>query len=223
MSVQDYTLQDLKDAVRQAVADDKAPGSNRVTAALIAELPEQVQGLLVHAYRAILRGADVPGSWHQAIIRLMPKGTATGNLDDYRPIALGQQDMRMLMTPLMRRFAAVLARQGLVADWQFGAMPGSTAAAPVFLAQRRLQRGQEENHVLAFNVSKAFDAAPHGALALLLCHMGVPEELIRLSSTPSAAGLWCASSLRTARRRAFGSTGACGRAVRRALCSTSSS
>ena len=27
-SVQDYTLQDLKDAVRQAVADDKAPGSN---------------------------------------------------------------------------------------------------------------------------------------------------------------------------------------------------
>ena len=67
-SVQDYTLQDLKDAVRQAVVDDKAPGSNRVTAALIAELPEPVQGLLVHAYRAILRGADVPESWHEAII-----------------------------------------------------------------------------------------------------------------------------------------------------------
>ena len=27
--MQDYTLQDLKDAVRQAVADDKAPGSNQ--------------------------------------------------------------------------------------------------------------------------------------------------------------------------------------------------
>ena len=53
-SVQDYTLQDLKDAVKQAVADDKAPGSNRVTAALIAQLPEPVRGLLVHAYRAIL-------------------------------------------------------------------------------------------------------------------------------------------------------------------------
>ena len=48
-SVQDYTLQDLKDAVKQAVADKKAPGSNRVTAALIAELREPVQGLLVHA------------------------------------------------------------------------------------------------------------------------------------------------------------------------------
>ena len=67
-SVKDYTLQDLKDTVRQAVADDKAPGSNRVTAALIAELPKPVQGLLVRAYRAILRGADVPESWHEAII-----------------------------------------------------------------------------------------------------------------------------------------------------------
>ena len=62
----------------------------------------------------------------------------------------------------MRRFTAVLARNGMAADWQFGAMPGATAAAPVFLAQRRLQRGQEENHVLAFDVSKAFDTAPHG-------------------------------------------------------------
>ena len=69
----------------------------------------------------------------------MPKGTATGDLDAYMPIALGQQEMRMLMTPLMKRFTALLARKGLAADRQFGAMPGSTAAAPVFLAQRRLQ------------------------------------------------------------------------------------
>ena len=175
--------------MKQAVADDKALGSNQVTAALIAELPEPVQGLLVHAYRAILRGADVPESWHEAIIWLMPKGTATGNLDEYRPIALVQQDMRMLMTPLMRRFTAVLARKGLAAGWRFGAMPGSTAAAPVFLAKRRLQREQEENHVLAFDVSKAFDTAPHGALVLLLRHMGVPEELIRLFHTLSCGSV----------------------------------
>ena len=59
-SLQDDTLQDLKDAVKQAVADDKARGSNLGTAAVIAELPEPVRGLLVHAYRAILRGA---ASW----------------------------------------------------------------------------------------------------------------------------------------------------------------
>ena len=141
-----------------------------------------MQGLLLHAYGAILRGSDVPESWHEAIIWLMPKGTATGNLDEYRPIALGQQDMRMLMTPLVGRFTAVLARKGLAADWQFGAMPGSTAAAPVFLPQRRLQRGLEEK-------PRSFDTAPHGALALLLRHMGVPEKLIRLFHTLSCGSL----------------------------------
>ena len=42
----------------------------------------------------------------------MPKGTATGNLDTHRPIALGWQDMRLLMTPLMPRFTANLAVPG---------------------------------------------------------------------------------------------------------------
>ena len=64
----------------------------------------------MHAYRAMLRGADVAESSHQAIIRLMPKGTATGNLDEYRHIVPGEQDMRMLMTHLMQWFTALHAR-----------------------------------------------------------------------------------------------------------------
>ena len=80
------------------------------------------------------------------------------------------------MTPLMRRFTAVLARKRMAANWQFGAMPGSTAATPVFLARHRLQRGQEENDVLAFDVSQAFDTAPHSAMALLLRHMGQKQQ-----------------------------------------------
>ena len=190
-SVQNYTLQDLKDAMKQAVANDKAPGSHRVTADLIADVPEPVQGLLLHAYRAILRCAEVPESWHEAIIWLISKGTTTGDLDAYRSIALGQQGMRMLMTPLKRRFTAVRARKGLAADWQLGPMPGLTAAPPWFVAQRRLQRGQEENHVLAFDVCKALDTAPHGALALLLRQMGVPEELIQLFHTLSCGSTVC--------------------------------
>ena len=116
---------------------------------------------------------------------LMLQRTATWDLGAYRPIALGLHDMRMLMTPLTRRFTAFLARKGMAADWQFGALPGSTAAAPVFVAQGTMQRCQEENHILAFDVSEAFNTAPHGALALLLRHPGVPEELIKLFNTLS--------------------------------------
>ena len=61
----------------------------------------------------------------------------------------------------------------------------------MLLAHRKLQRGQGENDVLAFDVSKAFDTAPHGALALLLRHMGVPEELSKVFHTLS-----CGSKVR---------------------------
>ena len=50
----------------------------------------------------------------------MPKGTATGDLDAYRHLALGQGDMRMLVTPLMRRFRAVLARKGWLQTGSLG-------------------------------------------------------------------------------------------------------
>ena len=92
-------------------------GSNTFRAALIAEWSDPMQGLLVHGYWAILRGAKVPELRHEAIIWLMPKGTAARDLDAHRPIALGQQDMRLLVTPFMRRFTAVLGRKGVVADW----------------------------------------------------------------------------------------------------------
>ena len=52
-------------------------------------------------------------------------------------------------------------------------------------------RGQEENHVLDFDVSKAFNTAVQGAVARLLRHMGVPEERIKLFHTLS-----CGSKVR---------------------------
>ena len=83
----------------------------------------------------------------------------------------------MHMTPLMRRFTTAPVCKRMAVNRQFGAVPDSTMAAPVFLAHHKMRRFKEENHAMALDVSKAFDTAPHGALALLLRHMGVQEEL----------------------------------------------
>ena len=55
-------------------------------------------------------------------------------MDGYTPILLGQHDMRMLMTPLMPPFTGIQARKGMEANGHFEVMPGSKAAAPVYLA-----------------------------------------------------------------------------------------
>ena len=52
---------------------------------------------------AILRGAPPPMHWRDAHIWLSPKVPGSARLDDYRPIALGQLDMKLLTGPLTQR------------------------------------------------------------------------------------------------------------------------
>ena len=175
--VQQYSMQDLKSALDKA--DRKAPGPNHVEARFIKALPAPVQWLLVHSYRAILRGAPPPMHWRDAHIWLSPKVPGSARLDDYRAKALGQLDMKLLTGPLTQRITEVLTRHGVVRDWQQGALPGSNTGPPLFMAQRQLQRGRP-NYVFSFDARKAFDTAPHGALHLILRHLSVPPDVIDL-------------------------------------------
>ena len=145
--VQQYSMQDLQSALDRA--DGKAPGCNHVEARFIKALPAPVQWLLFHSYRAILRGAPPPMHWRDAQIWLSPKVPGSAILDDYRPIALGQLDMKLLTGPLTQRITEVLTRHGAVSNWQQGALPGSNTGLPLFMAQRQLQRGRP-NYVFSF-------------------------------------------------------------------------
>ena len=175
--VQQYSMQDLRSALDKA--DGKAPGPNHVEARFIKALPAPVQWLLVHSYRAILCGAPQPMHWRVAHIWLSPKVPGSARLDDYRPIALGQLDMKLLTGPLTQHITEVLTQHGVVSDWQRGALPGSNIGPPLFMAQRQLQRGMP-NYLFPFDARKAFDNAPHGALHLILRQISVPPEVIDL-------------------------------------------
>ena len=170
-------MQDLQSALDKA--DGKAPGPNHVEARFIKALPAPIQWLLVHCYRAILRGARPPMHWRDAHIWLSPKVPGSARLDDYRPIALGQLDMKLLTGPLTQGITEVLTRHGVLSVCQQGALPGSNTGPPLFMAQRQLQRGRP-NYVFSFHARKAFDTAPHGALHLILRHLSVPPEVINL-------------------------------------------
>ena len=175
--IQQYSMQDLQSALDKA--DGKAPGPYHVEACFIKALPAPVQWLLVHSYRAILRGPLAPMHWRDAHISLSPKVPGSARLDDYRPIALGQLDMKLLTGPLTQRITEVLTWHGVVSDRQQGALPGSNTGPLLFMAQRQLQRGRL-NYVFSFNARKALDTAPHGALHLILRHLSPPPEVIDL-------------------------------------------
>ena len=130
--VQQCSMQDLQSALDKD--DGKAPGPNHVEARFIKALPAPVQWLLVHSYRAILRLAPQPMHWRDAHIWLRPKVPGSARLDDYRPIALGQLDMKLPTGLLTQRITKVLTRHGVVSDWQQGALPGSNTGPPLLMA-----------------------------------------------------------------------------------------
>ena len=175
--VQQYSMGDLQSALDKA--DGKAPGPNHVEARFIKALPSPVQWLPVHSYRAIFRGAPLLMHWRDAHIWLIPRVPGSARLDDYRPIALGQLDMKLLTSSLTQRITEMLTWHGVVSDWQQGALPGPNTGPPLFMAQQQLQRGRP-NYVFSFDACKAFDTAPHGALHLILRHLSVPPEVIDL-------------------------------------------
>ena len=99
-------------------ANGKAPGSNHVEARFIKGLPAPFQWLLVRSYRAILSGAPPPTNWRDAHISPSPQVP-----DDYRPIALGQFDIKLLGGPLTQRIMEVLTRHGVVSSLAAGGPP----------------------------------------------------------------------------------------------------
>ena len=175
--LQQYSIRDLQSAL--AKADSEAPGPNHMEARFIKALPTAVQWLLIQAHRAILRGAPPPTHWRDAHIWLRPAVPGSAKLDDYRPIAMGQLDMKLLRGPLTQRIAEVLTLYGVVSVWQPAALPGSNTGPPLFMAQRLLRRGKP-NYILSLDTRKSFDTAAHGALRLILCHLSVPPAVIDL-------------------------------------------
>ena len=171
--VQQYSMQDLPSALDKA--DGKALSPSHVEARFIKALLALVQWLLVHSYRAIFRGARPPMHWRDAHIWLSPKLPGCTRLDDYRPIALGRLDMKLLTGGLTERITEVLTRHGVVSDWQQGALPGSNIGTRLFMVQRQLKRGRP-NYVFSFDACKAFNTAPH----LIMRHLSAPPEVIDL-------------------------------------------
>ena len=82
-------------------ADGKAPGPIQVEARFINALQATIKWLLVHSYRAILRGAPPTMHWRGAHIWLSPKVLGSATLDNYRFIALYTLYAKLLRLFLM--------------------------------------------------------------------------------------------------------------------------
>ena len=187
--VQRYSMQDLRSALDKA--HGKAPGPNHVEARFIKVLPAPVQWLLVHSYRAILRGAPPPTHWRDAHIWLSPKVPGSATLDDYRPIALGQRDMKLLTAPSPSASRRCLRDTGWSATGSRGPSPAPIPAPPC-----SWRSGSSSGEGPTTSSTPPRTAPSTSSCATSLCRR---RSLTSCSSSTHAPG--CASSPRTGKPR----------------------
>ena len=175
--VRQNSMQDLRSALDKA--DGKAPGPSHVEACFLKALAAPIQCLLVDSYRTILRSAPRPMHWRDAHIWLSPKVSGSARLEDYRPIALGELDMKAHGPPHSADHGGAHAtRRGQ--RFAAGGFLRLQYRPPLLcMAQRQLQQGRP-NYFFSLGSRKAFNTAPHGALDLILHHLSVPPEVIDL-------------------------------------------
>ena len=173
-SLYSYTMDDLNASIEASIG--KSPGPNGITGELLNSLPSTAWWLMVHANKAILRGVPPPKDWKDALFHILPMRDLEGYLDSYGPLALGQTDMKVLLRPVLQRFLQLLTKNGIFSEAQHGSLQGASVDAAIFVAQRKLASAGP-SHVISFDASKAFDSAPHGAISLVLTHLGMPQNL----------------------------------------------
>ena len=170
-------MQDVRSALDKA--NGKGPGPNHVEARFIKALPAPVQWLLVHSYQAIFRRAPSPMHWRDAHIWLSPKVPGSARLDDYRPIALGRLDMKLLTAPSLSASRRCSRDTAWSATGSRGPSPAAILLPPCSWCSVT-SSGEGPTTSSPSTPARQSTEAPHGALHLILRHLSVPPEVIDL-------------------------------------------
>jgi Reverse transcriptase (RNA-dependent DNA polymerase) len=103
-----------------------SPGPDRVTYAMVKNLPEHGLEDLVKIYNIIYKTGVFPEAWRQAIVVLIPKPGKIHSLDNIRPISLTCVLCKILERIVDKRLKAFLEENDYLPDEQNGFRNGRT-------------------------------------------------------------------------------------------------
>ena len=120
---------------------------------------------------------DIPQSWLEAEIFLLPKGGDPTKRSNYRPIALLTSVYKIITTHTSNYLNDHIAKPGTLSDSQFGFRQKiQTTDHSIALASKRTLH--PSSYVLYLDLAKAFNSVVLNTLFRLLAKAGFPMEFI---------------------------------------------
>ncbi len=169
----EITAEEINSAISK-LKPNKAPGTDGYTSEFYKVLREPLVPLLKNASNWVLKEGEIPNSWREAYISIIPKeGKDKMECSNYRPISVLNQDYRLFTSILARRLEIILS--DIIHQDQTG-----------FIKQRQTQdnirhtlhimqniiKKQVEAIILGLDAEKAFDSVRWDFLYMVLVRFG---------------------------------------------------
>ena len=156
----------------------KAVGLDNLNLYLVSVLPELFQHWFFFLVKRVMY-LDIPQSWLEAEIFLLPKGGDPTNPSNYRPIALLTSLYKVVGTHTSNYLNDHIAKQGTLSDSQFGfRRKYQTTDHSIALASKRTLH--PTSYAMYLDLAKAFNSVVLNTLFRLLAKAGFPPEFINM-------------------------------------------
>lgn len=157
-----------------------SPGPDGLTVEFYKTYWSLLQEHLVQMVRKAVLGEEVPTSFGQGRVVLLPKeGGDRGDPNSWRPVTLLNTDYKLVARIVCARLQRVLPE--VVCPWQVSSVPGRSIFAAAALTRDLIEytRARSARGMLvSLDQSKAFDRIEHAYLFAVLEAFGVPQETI---------------------------------------------
>lgn len=178
-----YTVQEIKGAL-DAIGDLKAPGADGMISLFYKKHWGIVGDDVVKEVMNFLNGGDMPSSWNDTIMVLIPKTQKPERLKDLRPISLCNVIYKIVSKVLSNRLKLILP--DIISPNQSAFVPGRLITDNILMAYglthflRNKRRGTETFAALKLDMSKAYDRVEWDFLNRMMRKLGFHDSWVTL-------------------------------------------
>lgn len=160
----------------------KAIGPDNIHPHILHEIPALAKPLLI-IFQQSLSSGILPNTWRQAnICAVFKKGRRT-DPNNYRPISLTSQVVKIMERIILSRIIKHCKQHSLISDVQHGFMSGSSCLTNLLECLNNWTSSVDslpcqQTDVIYTDFSKAFDSVPHQRLLLKLYRYGIRGQIL---------------------------------------------
>uniref|UniRef100_A0A3B3B8H2 Reverse transcriptase domain-containing protein n=1 Tax=Oryzias melastigma TaxID=30732 RepID=A0A3B3B8H2_ORYME len=179
MLTAEITTEEIHLAISKLKAN-KSPGTDGFTSEWYKSLKDTLAPLLVKTFNWVLKEGEIPSSWKEACISMIPKeGKDKMECSSYRPISILNQDYRLFTSILARRIEEILP--DIISLDQTGFIKNRQTQDNIrrtLHVLHQIHKNQEKALMVGIDAEKAFDSVRWDFLYQVLEQFNFHKTLI---------------------------------------------